>query len=918
MITIEQFLECVLPDSGTLIVATLNPKGGMKHTFVTSVDKAAQVLRKHDAVGRNTFIAMASFNGAKNRTQDNVAYRCTFSLDIDCGPGEGKYATKANAQAAFVQWTGKTGMCPPTAILDTGNGYHVQYVVDTMLPPQEWQPLANRLKDLCEEHGLLADPAVTADIARVLRAPDTHNYKDPANVKDVQVVFPHGDELTKIPVDKFRTALKAVPKLQLVQSEASEFDIPDTRPAGFKAYAKYMIPQCLVMHYALDTGGRDFGEPPWWLQLHLLAYCEDGYEYIHQVSNQHKDYSPEKTEAKFKERLEVRAKSEDGTGRRIGPPTCAALERYHSDACRLCPHHGKITSPIVLGKPPPEKMPAPWEQREHGVYKVIEDEALLVLPFRIELFEVQRFGEEYFVLAVVAMGTHTVEILLPLSILSDTAINFGKKLGATAPLPLQPEQIKELFKLMTTWAQQLLKAGKRVSGANSFGWTRQGDIYGFTVNTHTYWSNGTETLAATSSAGTPALYKPTGDIEVWKKAAALILQNNHPALHLGLASAFASPLIPFTGVSGAVMSLVSAESGTGKTTVLRTAQAVWAAPKKSLFALDDTPTAVVYKLGLLKNLPAYWDEIRSHNVVEFVKMLFRLGQGKGKSRMTRDIQMRETGEWDTLIVCATNEHIKDYLARYVQGTDAGVLRLFEVECDNGRKRSVDSEALQIFYSLDENYGQAGDIYAQHLAKNRDKIKLMVEKLQQMLYTKLEADHTERFRIATMAALLAGATLAKELGLVDFNLPQLADTMIDEFRIMREAQDEYTSGTKNNVMERVEEYVQQFRGSFILYPDEVLTATGATTQEIGEQAMAANTAKDFGPIRGWLTPSYIILDRTQFREWLFKERQVIGWTTFKRELEKGADVNVHRFALERDALNGDPSLRPRCLVIPRTD
>ena len=34
------------------------------------------------------------------------------------------------------------------------------------------------IKAACADNGLLADPAVTADVARILRVPNTNNYKD--------------------------------------------------------------------------------------------------------------------------------------------------------------------------------------------------------------------------------------------------------------------------------------------------------------------------------------------------------------------------------------------------------------------------------------------------------------------------------------------------------------------------------------------------------------------------------------------------------------------------------------------------------------------------------------------------------------------------------------------------------------------
>jgi hypothetical protein len=47
-----------------------------------------------------------------------------------------------------------------------------------MMPPSEWLPTAQALKELAEEFGLDIDGEVTTDAARVLRVPHTINFRD--------------------------------------------------------------------------------------------------------------------------------------------------------------------------------------------------------------------------------------------------------------------------------------------------------------------------------------------------------------------------------------------------------------------------------------------------------------------------------------------------------------------------------------------------------------------------------------------------------------------------------------------------------------------------------------------------------------------------------------------------------------------
>ena len=50
-------------------------------------------------------------------------------------------------------------------------------MLDQDVPVQEWKLYADKFKQLCLSNGLGIDPAVTADKARILRCPDTLNFK---------------------------------------------------------------------------------------------------------------------------------------------------------------------------------------------------------------------------------------------------------------------------------------------------------------------------------------------------------------------------------------------------------------------------------------------------------------------------------------------------------------------------------------------------------------------------------------------------------------------------------------------------------------------------------------------------------------------------------------------------------------------
>jgi hypothetical protein len=73
-------------------------------------------------------------------------------------------------------------------VIDSGNGLHVYWILKEQVETETWKPYAEKFKDLCHKQGLVIDPAVPADAARVLRVPFTKNYGKDGTVKDVLLI----------------------------------------------------------------------------------------------------------------------------------------------------------------------------------------------------------------------------------------------------------------------------------------------------------------------------------------------------------------------------------------------------------------------------------------------------------------------------------------------------------------------------------------------------------------------------------------------------------------------------------------------------------------------------------------------------------------------------------------------------------
>ena len=171
---LNEFYSKALPDEGIYCIAYNKPNTKLfNQAFAQTLDEAVNLIDKYKE-HHNTFIAMGTFETQK-REAARTKFIKSFYLDLDVGENK-EYASQKEALLALGDFIEKTQL-PMPAIVNSGNGIHVYWFLKHQLTGEEWKPLAERLKKFCISMGLKIDPSVTADSARILRCPDTNNYK---------------------------------------------------------------------------------------------------------------------------------------------------------------------------------------------------------------------------------------------------------------------------------------------------------------------------------------------------------------------------------------------------------------------------------------------------------------------------------------------------------------------------------------------------------------------------------------------------------------------------------------------------------------------------------------------------------------------------------------------------------------------
>jgi hypothetical protein len=903
----RQFLHRVLPVNGHNYYAAVLSSAGFNQHALRSIDAVIQYADRCKRKRADVYFATASF--AKQRTQHDCEYKKAFYLDLDCGLDK-PYTNKRHAVEALLSFC-KEHFVSPTIIVNSGGGVHAYWTLDNEVTTEAWLPIALALKDRCEMFGLDADPTVTADSARILRVPGTFNQKG-GTPREVKVIY---EKDTDYSVDMLRAklAINTDNSLSLAKLGAlvgnDDLEV-ETKYDNVPAFATKIIEKCKVLKHTYDTGGADQPEPLWMAQLSLMTYTIDGHEFIHTLSDEHKAYDYNRTEKKYSQRLAVK---ESG---KYGPPLCKSLGMYLPEKCLECKFNGKIKSPIVLGREEDAtELPFPYRQDDKNIYVVkevidkesgeAEQQLVKVLSFPIENFMVfstldPKVGM-VFRFTVIKFGGKIAEIS-SVQLADKRQVLVGL---SNSDIPLHSHEYPEFHRLMTTWASKMVQAKKVGQPTPALGWTKVDDKPAFTL------INGIVTLSGDDKEVTfldkefVKDFTPQGDREPWVNLAKYLTSENRHAVTAGILSAFASPLINFTGVNGCVLALVSDKSGTGKSTALRTAQAVWGDPRRGVNALDDTPLSVANRMGKLNNLPAFWDELRMRDQVEkFVILMFQVSQGKERSRLTSSIQTRHVGTWNTLITVASNESITDHVRHLVHGTDAGLLRVFEVTVPY-LQRQQDIDALSA--SLDKNFGIIGREYAEHLVRDHAQVLSLLEKVKIAFSKKVAADSAERFWVATCSALLTASILTNKLGFTDINISEFTDWLVAEFKRSRNEQVMDFDPVEVRAKKYVMQYLEVMRDQLIIFE----RLSGRThKQNVGQLKGQVPRGEILGVFA--TEDKMVRIKRGNFADWIYKEHQEPHTQIIEALKKQGC---LERRAAVTVGLDNAVHTRSYCLDIP---
>jgi len=942
----QEFLATVLPSSGKYCACELST-AKKEHVFVDTIDELYSNAAHFSGEGLNAFYALASFNTSGKRLATNAVKIKSLFLDIDCGEGK-DYPNKQAAAAALESFLSSTSLndLGTPYIVSSGGGLHVYWPFNEEVDIATWKPVAENLKRLCKKEALNIDAMVTGDAARVLRVPDTKNYKQekPRSVaiKVVGTTFDFATLSTVIKNKVGEDSHEALPK----------FDLPGKRPdlkgtaSNVKmvensiTFFKNLAPKCGQVQHYMSHAKDDGMEPLWRGILSIAKYCDDGEEEGLALSAMH-PYDLDRHNTKWHQIK--------------GPYSCLKLDEANPGVCKGCPHFGHITNPLALGreikvdnkpkeiiletkaatedKPAEQVMlirPIPPRGFSYGanggifVDKVVEDaeggekskKQVMILPYDLFVVDILDNGDEHLVHMIACRPNSTVDIIMPQkSVVSkDETVKMLASHNIIAVYGKGNDV--NLYEYIRGCVEYASSNKVAIKVPHNCGWQ---DDNSFVYNSTVFFSDGKELYVPTPSmANINYATRPTGTLEEWKKVLNMyIAKELWEIVTMGMVGP-ASILMHFSGFRGVVYHLGSSGSGRGKSLALALAASFWGHPELYRVTQSTSAVAAQNRQGMLNSLPLVMDEITNKNRESFEwlpQFLLDLTQGKGKERMEQGANKERlnTTVWNLMVLFSSNTHIYDFLSGGRKHTSqAEMLRMLEVKPAKEVQWASSTESSTVDI-LKTNYGVVGRELIRWIVKNRLTAIQVYEETREKLKAEFNSSDDERYWTAGNAAIIAIVILMskKYANIIDVPIRPIMETLRNMVNEARAA----VRGNRRTAEDVLNAYTRECYGKFVVVKaiDGITRATLGGNNEIDQSLTRSDVA---GRVEHEITPGHV---EYFIEEQLLKQHcstMSYGYSDLKKELETLPNYKVRYLRKDMLAKTRGPTMRVNVIQITR--
>ena len=844
-----EFLAVVLPSAGNgfYCAAELSTRK-KEHWYSLDVLGLEPPINRWDASNRDIYFALATFEEYGNREAVNARYIKSLFIDMD-----GYESKKAAAQAlqAFSAEVGLDLLGTPY-IVGSGGGIHVYWPFTEDVTIERWKPVAERLKRLCKQQDMKIDMTVTADAARVLRVPGTRNHKKKYPAPRPVQILAEGDtfsfeDLESVITSALKTPVPvstapAAPPLALAGKKPTTSVTPSVlAPLVQNSVTKFknIIVKtkagkgCAQLQHYVENAEDDGMEPLWRGWLSIAQKCEDGGKAAVWLSNLH-PYDHERMNRKL---AEIK-----------GPYPCIKFDSENPGLCTNCPHWGKITNPLALGREiavvtessfvevdndsqeEPLQVLRPEPPRGYaygkngGVFMERTDEdsdgneikrSVMLCAydfFPVELLNNNGIHEVH----MVAIRNKKVQnITLPQKCIATKDETIKHLASKNIMASFGSGNDKNFYEYIRASIEKLSIERDPIKLPSSYGWQDDGTfvfagrIYKANTAPMVVPMNGLENIVANT--------QPTGTLENWQKIVNMMIRRKLWDQLAILLLGAGAPLMRFTGLYGMTAHCTSRGSGTGKTLALDLAASVWGHPIHYRTGAGTSAVAMQQRLGLLRSMPLITDEITTNNRKDFEwfpAFLFSMSEGRGKERMESGANKERLNLsiWATLAIMSSNRNSLDYLAgERLHSSEGELRRLLEFSFDEKLKWTP--EEIELIKSLQQNYAVVGERLAQYMVDNMGDLRTLVPQTVQQMYAHYSAPNDERFWMAGIACGVCAGLLfnSQHLGVADIPMEEILNAYGRSVDMMRSA----ITGSVITASDILNNFIQENQGKFVV-------------------------------------------------------------------------------------------------------
>jgi inorganic pyrophosphatase len=761
-------------------------------TFHKTIPQLVDAAMQRAGEGCDVYFALATFVDPKGRKADNVEALRSLFVDLDCGVGK-PFVDQPHAVTALRAFC-KQHKLPKPIVVNSGRGIHAYWPLEDALPRREWQPLADGFRELCLSNGFAIDPVVTADSARVLRVPGSENMKD-GTPRPVRVVVPGGQLLSVARVRELVPVIKTpVPAAISLPSDPLMDALLGNMTSRFRTIMQKCAKGtgCSQLTFAA-THQDEVDEPLWRAALSIAAHCVDADKAIHKISEKHPNYNPAETAEKAQLTK--------------GPYHCSSFATLNAERCEGCPHKGRITSPIQLGKEVIEAEPednvvtvkeptkrAQWEDAESvtlevpqypapyfrgkngGVYLRTQDKAgdpMDVCVYRNDMYVVNRINDEDVGDAIIVRVHMPRDGVREITVPTTTVATKEELRKIMAKHGVLEPKVDLIMDYLIKWTTKMEYTTSAAFTHRQFGWTDD-TFTGFALGDKVYTVKGTvANPPAPTTVKLFPIFVPKGTLQDWKDTVNFYNRPDFEAHQYIVGTGFGSVLTRLTPIRGSLFHFHSKDSGLGKTSAMWAGASVWADPDQYVLIEQDTNNSKMLRAEVYKDLPLYLDEMTNVKPNEASDIIYQIPSGMQRNRMAGSMNVERTRgkPWALIAVTTGNTSLLERISEYKAVPKAEAQRVIEVTAHrmlfkNKHETDVFSRALKA------NYGHAGPIFLAYVMEHVEDVQAAVAAIQQDIDEAAGLTAENRHWSVQAACVLTALKIAKHLGLVSYDLEAL--------------------------------------------------------------------------------------------------------------------------------------------------